>query len=89
MTVPGSEPTLGEIGRTLVLLRDDTADIRRQLEKLDGTYVRRDVYEEANRNRDARIADLEATHVWLIRTVGGLVLTATGAVLVAFRVVGM
>ena len=84
-----AEPTIGEIGRILVEVRADMAAVRAKLDGLDASYVRRDVYEEASRSRDQRISDLEASHTWLVRTVGGLVLTAGAAILTAVRVVGL
>lgn len=93
-------PSLGEIGRLLEAMRVDTSsrfdDIDRKLDRIDATYVRRDLYDAESRARDTqvssyekRIQQLEDANQWLVRLVGGTIITAVlGGLFTASRLVG-
>lgn len=82
------EPTLGEIMRRL----DDLSLAVREIPiRIDETYLRRDVHEaqmdkvtQSLNHLLERLRKLESRSEWVVRTVGGLVITAAlGAVYLA------
>lgn len=97
---PSDGPSLSEIGRILEALRGDTETrldrIEGKFDKLDHTYVRRDLYDAEMRANTAqvegyreRLAKLEDANQWLVRLVGGTIITAVlGGLFTASRFVG-
>lgn len=94
------DPTLGELGRILTEVRDEQRSFRGEVgerfDKLDTTYVRRDVYDTQLIASAAylkglvdRIEELEGTNQWLLRLVVGLVVTALIGGLFAARAGGV
>lgn len=78
-------PSLGELFRALVELKDAVRDgqleTQKRLDDMAGVYVRRDVYAADMHARDQRIADLENNHRWMLRSALGFVISTIGTVI--------
>ena len=71
------EPTLGEIMRRIDELSLDVKSIPLRFEEM---FVRREVYRSDQGHLDKRVTSLESRSEWVVRTIGGLVITAVLAV---------
>lgn len=80
--ISGDGMTLPEVARLIEALRADNSSrfdkIDARFDSFDGTYVRRETYEanmQATRlyidGQESRIAKLEGTLQWVLRTAGG------------------
>jgi hypothetical protein len=58
--MPDDADSIGELSRQL---RAFASDMKAQLDRLEGSMVRFDVWQETTRNQNARIKDLEETGV--------------------------
>lgn len=92
--------SLGEVARMIEALRIDTTDrfdrIDAKFDRIDSTYVRREMYDALERTTSVQIdgirsdvAKLQNAQSWLIRTLGGAVIVGlVGAFLAAAKFVG-
>ena len=67
-----NEPTLGEIVRRLDELAQDVKDIPLRIQQ---EFVRIDVYKAEHGHINDRVRRLESRHEWIVRTIGGLIIT--------------
>jgi DNA polymerase II small subunit/DNA polymerase delta subunit B len=79
--------SLPEVARMIEALRNDTTDrfdkLDRKFDSLDATYVRRETYVSDRKGADVyiagmetRVAKLENTLQWVLRTAGGAFMVA-------------
>lgn len=77
-----SEPTLAEIMRRLDELSIDVKNIPVMV---NDQFVRHEVYRTQYDYIEKRLAQLESRHEWIVRTVGGLIVTAIVSLIITFR----
>lgn len=86
MTMPGREPSLGELADDIHEMRADVHALRGVLER---TYLRLDVYEAHRQARDTRLAALEARAMRATQyAIGGLLMPILAAVVVYLLIGG-
>jgi hypothetical protein len=93
-------PSLGEIGRLLEALRDETrafrVEVNGRFDEIAGTYLRVDVYRaersasaEYVKGIESRLEKLEGNQAWLVRIIIGTVIAAVlGGLFAASKVIG-
>lgn len=94
------QPTLGEIGRLLEALREETRAFRTEVngrfDEIAGTYLRRDVYNAESKAAGAyvellegRLEKLEGNQAWLVRIIiSTVVLAILGSLFAASKLIG-
>lgn len=77
-----SEPTLTEIMRRLDELAQDVKDIPKNVE---AAFVRSEVYRSERQYLDDRVTRLESRSEWIIRLIGGILLSAIITASITFK----